>query len=105
MKNTLIFFIASILLALAACNNESKNIMLVDVRTAEEYKEGSAKNAINIPLDEMENNLEKFTNKDEIHVFCRSGNRSSQAKLILESAGIKNVINEGPMENVLNKQQ
>jgi phage shock protein E len=38
--------------------------------------------------------------KQDIIVFCRSGNRSSQAKSILESKGISNIIDGGPWENV-----
>jgi len=33
-------------------------------------------------------------------VFCRSGNRSGQAKMILEQNGIKNVVNGGTWQNV-----
>jgi rhodanese-related sulfurtransferase len=32
-------------------------------------------------------------NKDELICYCRSGNRSGQAALILESLGFENVVN------------
>ena len=68
---------------------------LVDVRTQSEFAEGHVKGSVNIPLDTIANNLQKFSNKKNIIVFCRSGNRSGQAKVILENNGVKNVTNGG----------
>jgi rhodanese-related sulfurtransferase len=73
---------------------------LVDVRTPEEFRHGSAKGAVNIPLDEVMSNLKKFEGKNHIVVFCRSGNRSAQAKRILENNGFNNVTNGGTWEDV-----
>ncbi|MCS6967591.1 MAG: rhodanese-like domain-containing protein [Cytophagales bacterium] len=73
---------------------------LVDVRTPAEFAEGSAKGAVNIPLDQIEKQLNAFKGKKHIVVFCRSGNRSSKAKAILEQHGFTNVINGGTWQNV-----
>jgi rhodanese-related sulfurtransferase len=73
---------------------------LVDVRTPSEFSGGSVKGAVNIPLDKVPSQLSKFKDKKYIVVFCRSGNRSSQAKSILEQNGFQNVINGGSWENV-----
>jgi rhodanese-related sulfurtransferase len=73
---------------------------LVDVRTPSEFSGGSVKGAVNIPLDKVPSQLSKFKDKKHIVVFCRSGNRSSQAKSILEQNGFQNVINGGSWENV-----
>ena len=75
---------------------------LVDVRTPAEFSTGSVKGAVNIPLDKVQSQLSKFKNKKSIIVFCRSGNRSSQSKSILERKGIQNVINGGTWHNVNN---
>lgn len=72
----------------------------VDVRTPAEFAQGSVKGAINIPLDQIENQLAKFKGKKNIVVFCRSGNRSSQAKVILEQNGFTNIKNGGSWEDV-----
>lgn len=77
-----------------------KGAFLVDVRTPSEFASGSVKGAVNIPLDNIQSQLAKFKNKENIVVFCRSGNRSSHAKSILEQKGIKNVINGGTWQNV-----
>lgn len=73
---------------------------LVDVRTPGEYKGGSVKGAVNIPLDRISKELAKFKGKKNIVVFCRSGNRSGQAKMILERNGVENVFNGGTVSKV-----
>lgn len=56
---------------------------LVDVRTPGEFAGGHVKGSVNIPLDQVSSQLPKFNNKKNIIVFCQSGGRSGQAKLIL----------------------
>lgn len=73
---------------------------LVDVREPGEFAGGTAKGAVNIPLGLVADQLAKFKGKENIIVFCRSGNRSGQAKIILEQNGFKNVVNGGTWENV-----
>ena len=73
---------------------------LVDVREPGEFAEGTAKGAVNIPLGNVATELTKFKGKENIVVFCRSGNRSGQAKTILEQNGFKNVINGGTWQEV-----
>nr|WP_231385454.1 rhodanese-like domain-containing protein [Flavobacterium sp. CG_9.10] len=73
---------------------------LVDVRTPAEFAEGHVKGSTNIPLDQIPNQLAKFKGKEQIIVFCRSGNRSGQAKMILEQNGFKNVTNGGTWQDV-----
>ena len=73
---------------------------LVDVRSPGEFAEGHVKGSVNIPLDKITQQLTKFKNKKNIIVFCRSGNRSGQAKSILEQQGITNVINGGTWDHV-----
>ena len=76
------------------------NAFLVDVRTPSEFASGSIKGAVNIPLDKVSGQLSKFKGKKHIVVFCRSGNRSGQAKSILEKNGFTNVVNGGTWQNV-----
>ncbi len=73
---------------------------LVDVRTPREFKTGSIKGAVNIPLDKVACSISKFSEKKNIIFFCRSGARSSQAKEILQVAGFTNVINGGSKDRV-----
>lgn len=74
--------------------------LLVDVRTPAEFAEGHVKGSVNIPLDSVPAKLSEFNNQKNIVVFCRSGNRSAQAKAILEQNGFTNVINGGTWQDV-----
>lgn len=73
---------------------------LVDVRSPTEFDAGHIKGSINIPLDRVAISLDKFKNKTSIIVYCRSGNRSSQAKSILNQKGFNNVINGGTWQKI-----
>lgn len=73
---------------------------LVDVRSPREFSQNHVKGSVNIPLDSIPSQLAKFKNKKHIIVFCRSGNRSSQAKSYLEQHGFTNVVNGGTVEIV-----
>jgi len=81
-------------------NALQKKAFLVDVRTPSEFASGSAPGAVNIPLDRVEQSLDRFKGKGTVVVFCRSGMRSSQAKDILVRNGFKDVVNGGTWEKV-----
>ncbi len=73
---------------------------LVDVRSPQEFAQVKVKGSVNIPLDSISRQISKFKDKKHIIVFCRSGNRSSQAKSILQRNGFTNVVNGGTVGNV-----
>jgi rhodanese-related sulfurtransferase len=73
---------------------------LVDVRSPLEFSSEKVKGSVNIPLDQIQNNLAKFKDKKNIVVFCRSGARSRMAKSILQRNGFTNVINGGTWQNI-----
>lgn len=77
-----------------------KNVLLVDVRTPEEFSEGNIKGSINIPVDSIEQNLDKFKNKEQIVVFCKGGVRSKKAKNILEEHGFTNITDGHSFKNI-----
>lgn len=85
---------------IAANQTIQNHVFLVDVRTPDEFAEGSVEGAVNIPLSVLEQEFSQFKNKENIVVFCRSGARSGNAKLILEQNGVERVINGGPWQNV-----
>ena len=71
---------------------------LIDVRTPGEFSAGHIKGAVNIPLQEMDKRLSEFGPKDGVIVlYCRSGNRSGQAKTKLDQAGFTQTHNAGGM--------
>ncbi len=73
---------------------ENPSVMIIDVRNPEEYHNRHLSNSTLIPLDALTSEIEKIPdlNKtDKIIVYCRSGNRSNQAQVILTSMGYTNV--------------
>ena len=66
---------------------------LLDVRTKEEFDEGHFVRAELFPLQDIEDGTLPDISKDsKIYLYCRSGNRSSQAKALLEKAGYTSVV-------------
>lgn len=71
--------------------------ILVDVRENFEFKGKHIQGAKNIPLGTVKEAVDKLKSIGTVYVHCASGNRSSQACSILETAGV-NVVNiEGGM--------
>ncbi len=62
------------------------NYVIVDVRTKEEYDQGHVVDALNIPYDQIDENVALDKNKTII-VYCRSGNRSGIAFQTLTDLG------------------
>lgn len=66
---------------------------LLDVRTPQEYTKSHIPGSTNVPLDTLENTIEKaFPDKDKkMYVYCFSGSRSVQAVAAMVKLGYKNV--------------
>ncbi len=68
----------------------NKGAIVIDVRTPEEYSSGNFQNSINIPLNTIQDNIDKIRSySEDIVVVCASGNRSGQAQQILSENGIE----------------
>lgn len=76
------------------------NYTIVDVRTKEEFDSGHLVDAINIPEEELEKNLNKLDKNKYIFVYCRSGRRSHNAMIKLNKNGFKDVIDLGGYEKI-----
>jgi sulfur-carrier protein adenylyltransferase/sulfurtransferase len=65
--------------------------LLIDIREAYEYEDGSMA-SINIPLADIMNNLDLLSPEKEIVIFCKSGKRSKSLKFMLKKMhNIKNI--------------
>lgn len=97
--------------SITACNQQKKEselpklikdgAFLLDVRTPGEFHDGSVPGAVNIPLDQLELELNQLEGKTHIIVFCKSGTRAGKAQRILEEHNITNTTNGGSWKNVL----
>ena len=73
----------------------NKNILLLDIRTEEEFREAHIENSINIPLQNLLYNIDELQDYDEkdIVVYCRSGHRSITACNLLSMEGFDKLYN------------
>lgn len=74
--------------------NNSKQPVLIDVRTAGEFASGSIRNAKNIDMMSVDfrKQIASLDKAKDYFVFCRGGNRSAQACSIMAAQGF-NVYN------------
>lgn len=68
---------------------------IVDVRTPEEYSQGTLPGAINIDVksDDFENQIEQLDKNKAYILHCRSGKRSTMAYKKMAQAGFKDITN------------
>ncbi len=69
--------------------------LILDVRSKGEFSTGHIRGSLNIPVQELENNLKKLKKDQIIITCCASGMRSASAKSILLNNGFKEVHNGG----------
>lgn len=117
MKKLFILLLGVFLLAGCSNKNEDNGLIsymdakemiindgaiLVDVRTEDEYNEDHISGAVLLTLDTIDEAtaLSVIDSKDTpIIVYCRSGNRSSQALSKLEALGYTKVYDLGSIDN------
>ncbi len=75
---------------------DNPNIIIVDVRTPEEYKKGHIPGAMNIPVETPQLITEKIPDKNEtIFVYCLSGGRSQRASELFADMGYGHITDIG----------
>jgi len=67
------------------------NLVILDVRTQEEYDIEHIQNAVLIPVQELENRVGELFKDETLLVYCRTGNRSQTAVNILEENGFTKI--------------
>lgn len=87
----------------AQINREGKSLNIVDVRRPNEFDVHHLEIAENIPLDYINQNMQKFEKQKTYYVHCAGGYRSMIMASILKSRGIKNILNiDGGFKNLVN---
>jgi rhodanese-related sulfurtransferase len=73
------------------------SVLLLDVRTPQEYKSGHLANSLLIPVQELELRVHELGQYKErtIIAYCRTGNRSGRAAAILMNRGFSAMNMEG----------
>ena len=70
-------------------------VIIVDVRTPEEFASGHIEGALNIDFNSgnFANEITRLNPSETYAVYCRSGSRSGQAASIMHEAGFHDVSN------------
>ena len=82
---------------------ENKNIVLIDVRTKDEFMYNHLDGAINIPLQDINKKIERFVpnKKSVIILYCEYGGRSKKALNKLNKLGYINIYNlDGGLDGI-----
>ena len=69
------------------------DLIVLDVRTKEEYESGHLPNALLIPVADLKNRLVELDKDKKILVYCNTGIRSAKASEILVDNGCGSVYN------------
>ena len=93
--------------ARAAAPASPDSPIVLDVRTAREYRAGHLPGARLIPVDELEGRMGEIAEATQgdwerpIGIYCRRGIRAEQAAKFLRELGFQNVTNMGGLETSL----
>ena len=80
---------------------KDRKTLFVDVRTPQEYASGHIASAVNIPLDQIMGRMDELKKAEgPIVLYCRSGNRSGMAQLLLQAQGFRNLHNGGGLDDL-----
>jgi len=74
-------------------DSESEDLILLDVRTEEEYDSGHIEGALSIPLSELSNKTEELNTSKKIVVYSANGSNSTIACDMLIKNGSERVYN------------
>ena len=68
---------------------------VVDVRSPEEFRDGSYQGAANIPVNDLPRRMGELKKDKAVVLYCASGARSGMAARMLKQAGYAPVVNAG----------
>tara|TARA_E500000178_G_scaffold23852_2_gene22086 strand:- start:98 stop:406 length:309 start_codon:yes stop_codon:yes gene_type:complete len=86
------------LLSLLIFSLTSTSMVIIDVRTEDEWNTGHLDGAVNVEWQDILKISSTIKKDEEIYLYCRSGNRSGKANKILIDAGYLNTINAGSIK-------
>lgn len=75
-------------------DQSSEPLVLLDVRTVEEFKSGHIRNSINIPHEILLSNIDLVSeyHDEPLVVYCRSGKRANLVIEALKKHGFTNIV-------------
>ncbi len=108
MKKVLAGFILVILskfIASPALAEAGKDVVILDVRTPEEFKETHVTGARNIDFKSpgFKAEIEKLDKDKSYKLYCRSGNRSGKTLDLMKTMGFRDLENLGSVKDASEK--
>lgn len=116
MKSTILF--VSLLISSIGFSQEKEHFVTeftqetkatwIDIRTPEEFSEGTIGNAVNIDFysDDFKKEMNTYDKSQEIIIFCKGGGRSAEAFELLKEEGFTNIKEfEGGYEAYISKEE
>jgi len=75
-------------------NAKNTNLVILDLRTPEEYAEGHIQNSknINFYAADFEQQLQSLNKTHTYFIYCRTGRRSSNALSLFKKLGFENIV-------------
>lgn len=105
---TIFAIILTLLSTLASTQSRAeagKDVVILDVRTPEEYKETHVTGARNIDFKNstFKDEIEKLDKSKTYKLYCRSGNRSGKAMEMMKTMGFRDLENLGSVKEASEK--
>ncbi len=99
MLNKSTGFLVALLFAVPALADQP---VVIDVRTADEYRQHHVQNAVNIPYDEITSRIAAVTpnRTTAIVLYCHSGRRAGIAERALRQIGYDRIENKGGLDDM-----
>ena len=69
------------------CDLDTGKVILLDIRSREEFELKGISGSVNVPFDEISSGLSKLPHDKPVYVLCRTGDLSEEVAEILEDRG------------------
>jgi len=66
---------------------DTGKVLLLDIRSREEFERNGIEGSVNVPFDEISSGLSKLPKEKTVYVLCRTGDLSEEVAEILEDRG------------------
>ncbi|MEE3122246.1 MAG: rhodanese-like domain-containing protein [SAR324 cluster bacterium] len=73
-------------------NCSKPSVVVVDVRTPQEYAAGHVPKSFNIPMGEEIGHIEELVKREKVYLYCNSGRRAQTVYTLLAKQGLTNLV-------------
>lgn len=92
-------------LTTASSATAAQNVVLIDVRTPEEFQSGNLPHSVNVPYEQISSRIGELAadKNTPINLYCKSGRRAGIALEELKKLGYTHVNNLGGYQDLVGK--